>query len=61
MESEDIQSNTAPDILKNLSRDDVKLRFSLQAKLSKIPRKVLNRRYKKLQQVNYSFLIIKSL
>jgi len=44
-----IEENT--EILKNLNWNDVKLRYTLQAKLSKIPRHILNRRYKKLQQL----------
>jgi hypothetical protein len=38
-------------ILKDWTRKDVKFSYDLQRKLATIPRKVLNRRYKKLQEV----------
>ena len=51
MDFGNIQESKTKDILKNVSWDDVKLRYSLQSKLAGIPRPILNRRYKKLQQV----------
>ncbi len=48
-------------ILKDLTRKDVRFSYDLQKKLASIPRKVLNRRYTKLQEVIFDYLVLSSL
>ena len=50
-EAPEFLTKEVPEILEGLTWDEIKTKYTAQSKLHKIPRPILNRRYKKLQQL----------